>query len=410
MKKTKYIIIYLLLIIFIGVSRVKAFSVNASQTVYVNSTVAVKIEASGLAGRFDISSSNESVLAGSDSKWIENETITMYFTAKSVGKATITVNAYEVTDSSYNDYTGSRSITINVVKKATTPSIDVNKTYNKNNYLKSLTIDGYELNFDKEKLEYAVTLQPGTEVINLSASVEDKTASVKGIGEVHVSEGVNTINVVVTAENGNERTYKILATVEEKEPIEVKINNKKYRVVKKRELIASKDGYVDSTVKINDFEIPALYNEVTEVTLIGLKDEDGNIKMFSYDSKTGDYKEYKEFTFDLMNLYIYENSKSKYKKINIKINNQDVVAYEIEGLDDYYLLYGVNTSTGHEGYYLYDVKENSIQRYNTAMLDKITKEKDKYLSLVLVLSCVCFLTMLFLLIEVNRDNKRKNEV
>ena len=39
------------------------------------------------------------------------------------------------------------------------------------------------------------------------------------------------------------------------------------------------------------------------------------------------------------------------------------------------------------------------------MLDKLTKEKDKYLSLVLVLSSVCFLTMLFLLIQVNRENK-----
>mgnify|MGYP003295972467 CR=1 FL=1 len=33
----------------------------------------------------------------------------------------------------------------------------------------------------------------------------------------------------------------------------------------------------------------------------------------------------------------------------------------------------------------------------------------KLISIVLVLSCVCFLTMLFLLIEVNRDNKRNLE-
>ena len=78
-------------LIFIGLSKVDAFSINASSSVYVNSNVAVKIDASGLTGRFDISSSNENVLAGSDSKWIEDETITLYFTAKSVGNATITV-------------------------------------------------------------------------------------------------------------------------------------------------------------------------------------------------------------------------------------------------------------------------------------------------------------------------------
>ena len=71
-----------------------------------------------------------------------------------------------------------------------------------------------------------------------------------------------------------------------------------------------------------------------------------------------------------------------------------------------YLLYGTNTLTGNTGYYLYDTEENSIQRYNTILLEKVTKEKDKYLSLVIVLSCVCFLSMLFLLIEINRYNKK----
>ena len=72
------------------------------------------------------------LVCGYSCKSIEDGTITMYFTAKSVGKATITVNAVEVTDNSYNDYVGSRSITINVIKKTTKPSIDVNKTYSKN--------------------------------------------------------------------------------------------------------------------------------------------------------------------------------------------------------------------------------------------------------------------------------------
>ena len=58
---------------------------------------------------------------------------------------------------------------------------------------------------------------------------------------------------------------------------------------------------------------------------------------------------------------------------------------------------------------MYDSEEHTIQRYDTTMLDKITQEKDKYLTVVIVLSCVCFLTMLFLLIEVNKYHK-KNEV
>lgn len=412
MKKIKYILITITLMLFVSIRGVKAFSINASSSVYENSSVAVKIEASGLTGRFDITSSNPNVLSGGDSKWIENETITMYFTAKSTGTAVITVKAVDVSNSSTGaEVTGSRSVTINVVKKYVPPAIDVNPTYNKNNYLKSLSIEGYELDkkFDKDTLEYSVTLKPGTDKINVSAEVEDSTAKTKGTGEVSVSEGINTIEIVVTAENGNERTYKILASVEEKDPIEVEINKEKYRVVKNKELIGTKDGYNETTIKIKDFDIPALYNEVTNVTLIGLKDKEGNIQLFSYDSSNGEYSEYKEFKFDLMQLYIHENKKSKYKKVNIKINDIDVIAYELDGIKDYYLLYATNTSTGYTGYYMYDVKENSVQRYNTLMLDKLTKEKDKYLSIILVLSSVCFLTMLFLLIEVNRDSKREEE-
>ena len=79
--------------------------------------------------------------------------------------------------------------------------------------------------------------------------------------------------------------------------------------------------------------------------------------------------------------------------------------YKIEGLNDYYLVYATNTITGYEGYYLYDVKENSVQRYTSTLLDNVTYTKDKFMSIILVLSCVCFLTMLFLLIEVNKKNE-----
>lgn len=409
MKKIKYILFLLLLTIFIGVNKVDAFSINANTTVYVGNSVKVTVEASGLTGRFDITSSNGNVLAGGDSKWLENSSVDLYFTANQVGSATITVNATEVSDGDGNEFTGSRSITINVIKKSTTKPIEINKTYSSNNNLKSLSVDGYELNpaFNKDTLEYTIELTPGTEKINVKAVAEHNNASIKGAGEVQVSEGVNTINIVVIAQNGNEKTYKITANMEEKDPIEVEINGKKYRVIKKRELIGTKDGYKEDTVKISDFDIPTLYNEVTKITLVGLKNSDGDIGLYAYNSKTGKYSIYKEYEFNRMNLYIHEDKKSPYTKKKIKINGEEVTAYKVEDLDDYYLIYATNTMTGHEGYYLYDVEENSVQRYNTYMIDKLMKEKDKYLSIVLVLSCVCFLAMLFLLIEVNKIRKMK---
>ena len=89
--------------------------------------------------------------------------------------------------------------------------------------------------FNKETLEYEVELEPGTEKINVSAVKEDWRARIKGTGEIGVTEGINTINIVVTAENGNERTYKIIARVDEKDPINIKIEGKDYTIIKKKE-------------------------------------------------------------------------------------------------------------------------------------------------------------------------------
>jgi len=414
MKKILYIITFIFLG-FISINNIKAGSlrIKGSSSVYVGNTIKVTVNFNNIAGRFKISSSNESILAGGNDDFYDNQSATFTFTAKSEGTATITVSPVGAIGDYDNDvYTGGgRSLTVKVLKKVNKPSVDVNKVYSKNNYLKSLNIDGYELTpkFNKETLEYQVELDPGTEKINVSATKEDTKARIKGIGEIKITEGINTINITVTAENGNERVYKIIANSPEKDPINIKIDNKDYTVIKKKELLTIKDGYEESNVRINDFDIPSLYNSITKVTLVGVKDEEGNIILVSYDSKTDEYKFYNEFKFDLMNLYIIEKEDSEYEKISLRINDINIVGYKIEGLNDYCLLYGVNTITGYEGYYLYDVKENSIQRYNSILLDNVIHTKDKYLSIVLVLSCVCFLTMLFLLIEVNRDYKRKIE-
>ena len=386
---------------------------SSSSSVTVGDTVKITLALDSLEGKFKISSSDSSILSGDKTTdWLEGGSFSTYFTAKKAGSVQIVVtpiNATTMDPNNEKDFYETRSINITVVNKSTPQQIDVNRTYNKNNYLKSLSVSGYNIDFDKDTLEYNINLEPGTEKINITAVVEDNTATVKGTGEVDVSEGINTINIIVTAENGNERIYKIIASVEEKDPIEVLIDKKKYRVVKKENLISDREGYKRTTVKINKFDIPALYNEITKVTLVGLKDEEGNIKYYSYNTKNGEYKAYNEFVFDLMNLYIHEKKNSKYSKTNIKINDREVIAYKLDGINDYYLIYATNTSTGHEGYYLYDTKENSVQRYDTALLESLTKEKDKYLNVVIVLSCVCFLCMLFLLVEINRDSKRKNE-
>lgn len=91
-----------------------------------------------------------------------------------------------------------------------------------NNWLSSLKIDNYDIKFDAGKTS-GYSLEVGGEVssVNISATTVNAKATVSGIGKVALKEGSNTINVDVTAENGDKRTYTVNITrnIENKIPL-----------------------------------------------------------------------------------------------------------------------------------------------------------------------------------------------
>ncbi len=238
------------------------------------------------------------------------------------------------------------------------------KEYSSNNYLKSLSVDNYKLNpeFKKDTLEYSVELPSDTTKIKINATAEDKTASIEGNGEVSVSEGINKLKIKVKAENGNIKEYVINANVLEKTPIEVTIDNQKYTVIRKsNQLPKANSTYTETTVKINDQEVPALKSEVTNYILVGLKDESGNISLYRYNEKDSSYIIYNEITFNKLIVVPTESSKEPngYKKVTITIGEIKVNAYKKD--DSYPIFYGLNTETGKENWYSYDESENTLQ-------------------------------------------------
>ena len=76
----------------------------------------------------------------------------------------------------------------------------------------------------KDNLEYKAVVEGKVEKININAELEDGSAYVDGLGERDLIEGVNRIELKVTAENGDEKVYVIEITRKEKDPIEVIIN------------------------------------------------------------------------------------------------------------------------------------------------------------------------------------------
>lgn len=334
-----------------------SLGVGASSTsVTVGSSVVITVKAKGLAGTFKIVSSDSSVLSGGESStWIENGNVTYIFKARQSGRATVTVSTVDVSDfDTASAYSSSKSVTISVKEPV---------NYSSNNYLKSLNVEGYDIGFSKEKTSYSVNIKKGTDKINITGSADDDKSRVSGLGEKSVEEGDNSFEITVTAENGSTRTYKINAIVEEANPVNVKIGEKDFRVVKKADLIEAPEGYEKTSIKIDDTEVPAFKNNKTKLTLIGVKDDEGNISLVVYED--GKYNPYKELKIGNLKLYQLEFPKNLiragYKKKEITIGDEVITVYAKEG-EEYYLIYAMNLETGEKNIYKYDDKEKTIQR------------------------------------------------
>lgn len=83
-----------------------------------------------------------------------------------------------------------------------------------NNYLSSLSVEGYELSpqFDKQTLEYTLNKKIKESVINIKAIADDSKATVIGTGNIKINNNQNKFRIDVTAESGTVRTYIIKIT------------------------------------------------------------------------------------------------------------------------------------------------------------------------------------------------------
>lgn len=403
-----------------------------SSSVTVGNSVTLKVNGSGITGRFNISSSNTSVaeLSGSN-VWVENNTQSITIKTKKVGTTVITVTPDAKTglsDSMGNALNlSAKKITITVKEK----TVVTPKPKSSNNFLSSLTVDGYELDskFDKEVLEYSVTIKEGTEKIKVNAQLADSSAKVSGTGELSVSEGLNTFNIVVTAENGSKRTYVLKANVKEYEPIIVKIGNEEYTVVRKRkDLPVISEYFIEKDITVSENVVEGYYNETLEYEVVGLKDSFGDIKYYIHDN--GKYTLYNEQVFNGIVLRVLDKDLPEgYKKTSFSYNDSKIESYQEVKLDiikntyaldnneisgnNFYLFYAINLETGKEELYQYDSVDKTVQRYNTLILDMYKEQSDKYylylLCSILILGVV-IVTFSTIIICGRRKRKKKKNI
>lgn len=84
-----------------------------------------------------------------------------------------------------------------------------------NNYLKSLEVEGYKLEFDKEKNTYEIEVDQVIDSLDISVVLEDSKASYKIIGANDLAKNNYQASVVVMAENGETNNYTIQLKIKE---------------------------------------------------------------------------------------------------------------------------------------------------------------------------------------------------
>ena len=262
---------------FGGILQVNASSgtisvTSSASTVVVGNTfkVTVKISSSAALGswQYTISyDSNKVKLQSGTSNVVDygdgttkSKSYTYTFKALSSGSTNITVKSYRAYawDESLMTLTAG-SKTVKLITQD-----DLIASYSKDNTLKSITVDGYELTptFNAETLEYTVSVPSNIEKITLNAEVNDKSATLTGTGEKEVSEGDNIFELLVTAENGSQRKYKINVKVEDPNPITIETTDGKTgTIVKRASTLTKPNTFNETTININGEEIPAFISD-----------------------------------------------------------------------------------------------------------------------------------------------------
>lgn len=378
----KCLVAILLFLSFSSNVNASSCSVTASsKTVTVGKTVTIYVKGNDLTANIaSIKGSNGEKFSISDT-WIENSTITAKFTANKVGKTTVSVNLGPGASNSSGNIVSTKcnSVTITVKEKTTNSNSTSNTTTTKketkssNNNLKRLEVEGFDLNpsFSPNTTEYTVNASHDVTKIKIHAWTEHEKGDLSGDGEKVVIEGNNTFEVSVKAENGSKKIYKINVIVDSK-PINVEIDGNNYTMIKKSSDLPE-ISLEHEVIKLNieDQEVEAYRVDSINYVLVGLRDAEGNVNLYKFDSFKDDnipyeYTLYQEINSNTVNLIPTTPKETLiptgYKKEEIEINDKKITAYKSSN-NKYYLVYGRNIETGKESFYTYDKEEGTLQRY-----------------------------------------------
>lgn len=246
------------------------------------------------------------------------------------------------------------------------------------NSLKSLEISPGTLNpaFQPGTTAYSVTLPEDTTSIVVSAVPNDAKATVAVSHNNDLEPGENKTYIVVTAENGTQKTYVLNITCgEAKEPDEaeaqtVTVNGAEYAIAsaKQLETVEAPEGFIAGETDYKGIKVPVYHSPNRKLQLMYLLDAEGQGKWYIYTEKTENFTLYIEER-NAANRYVILTPGEDvvipdgYQKSELNLNGTPVTSYVCNGDDSIVLIYAMNLD-GEPGFYFYDTVEGTYQRYH----------------------------------------------
>ena len=224
--------------------------------------------------------------------------------------------------------------------------------------------------FSADRTTYSLQVDEDVTSVVVSASAADGNATTSVSGANSIQKGKNTVRVTVTAENGAVKVYTINVQAGEDvgDPVAT-IDGKEYSFVMNEDGLEAPEGFTAGTTTYKDWDVLSYESPNKKITVVCLKDEDGENHWFIMDAEKDVFTPYQEYSSQY-NRYIITAVPDGvaipdgFKETTLKIGDNSVVAYQSDDIadKDLYLVYEINVE-GEEGFYEYDAKEQAFLRY-----------------------------------------------
>ena len=221
--KSKIVLIIIAIfsvIVFTSKVNAASASISANKTsVTVGTKVTVTVKINAAAWNLNVSGSAADSIVGFNMDATNQSTTKTYVVDTSkAGTYKVTLSGDITDESEENARNVSDSVTITVKEKTTNTTTNNTTTNNNttttvkkssNANISKLTLSVEGLSFNKNQTTYNIKVGENVEQISVGVTVEHKKSTYKVTGNKGITAGNNVIKIVVTAEDGTTKTYKI---------------------------------------------------------------------------------------------------------------------------------------------------------------------------------------------------------